>query len=261
MFYEYQHSLNPDLLKLQPGECYAFPLHLHGSFELVAVFRGQMRMTVDKTEYTLQAGDALLIFPNQLHSILPGGNEQHMICIFSPTLIQGYAKLHAGSLPESSLFRPDPFYLEKLRTLQGQSHIAAKGLLYSLCGEFDRQGEFIPATKGSDALLRDIFLFVEENFHADCSLSRLSQTTSYHYVYLSRYFKQCTGLSFVDYVNQFRIEHACYLLRSSPLPVLQIAYDCGFSSLRSFNRNFKQITGVTPSKYRECERSEIVKGE
>lgn len=251
MFYEFQHSLNPDLLKLQPRECYAFPLHLQGSFELVAVFRGQMRMTVDKTEYAMQEGDALLIFPNQLHSILPGGNEQQMICIFSPTLVQGYAKLHAGSLPKSNLFHPDPFYLEKLRTLQGQSQIAAKGLLYSLCAEFDVGAEFIPASEGEDGLLRDIFRFVEENFQADCSLSRLSEYTSYHHVYLSRYFKQCTGLSFIDYVNRQRIEHACYLLRNTPSPVLQIAYDCGFSSLRSFNRNFHRIMAVTPTQYRE----------
>lgn len=250
MFYEYHHSLDPDLLKLQPGECYSFPLHLQGSFELVTVYRGKMQMTVDKNVYVLQEGDALLIFPNQLHSILPGGNEKHMICIFSPTLVQGYAKLRSGLLPKSNLFRPDPFYLARLQTLNGQDTIAAKGLLYALCAEFDSQSAFAPAPQGSDGLLRDIFRFVEENFHTDCSLSRLSERTSYHYVYLSRYFKQCTGLSFIDYVNQHRIEHACYLLRNSPQPVLQIAYDCGFSSLRSFNRNFKQITGFTPTKYR-----------
>ena len=251
MFYEYEHSLDPDLLKLQPGENFAFPLHLQGSFELIAVERGQMEVTVDKNTYTVTAGQALLIFPNQLHSILPGNDEAHIICIFSPTLVKAYGKLRSGCLPKSNLFSPDPFYLEKLRTLDRQSSVYAKGILYALCGEFDSGAEFLPVSEGGNGLLGEIFRFVEENFQGDCSLSKLSQSTSYHYVYLSHYFKQCTGLSFVDYVNRQRIEHACYLLRNTPVPVLQIAYDCGFSALRSFNRNFQKIMGVTPSRYRD----------
>jgi AraC-like DNA-binding protein len=70
-------------------------------------------------------------------------------------------------------------------------------------------------------------------------------------VYLSQYFKQATGLSYTDYVIRYRVNEASYLLKNTSQTVLQTAYDCGFESLRSFNRNFKRVTALTPQEYRD----------
>ena len=101
-----------------------------------------------------------------------------------------------------------------------------------------------------DELLPVIFKFVEERFAFDCSLSALSKATSYNYEYLSKYFRDRTGTTFTDYVNRFRINEACYIFQNSDYSILQTALDCGFDSLRSFNRNFKKILGITPSEYK-----------
>ncbi len=72
---------------------------------------------------------------------------------------------------------------------------------------------------------------------------RLSQVINKHY-----------GMSFSDYVNQFRIEAAKSMLtdpEKANLKIAAIAYDCGFGALSSFNTIFRKHTGQTPSNFRK----------
>lgn len=58
--------------------------------------------------------------------------------------------------------------------------------------------------------------------------------------------------SFNKYINGLRIEYACELLKEErKLSMEELAYECGFNSKVSFYRNFKNVTGVTPSEYRK----------
>ena len=125
-----------------------------------------------------------------------------------------------------------------------------KGILYSLCADFDSTAEYVEHDGERYGLLEKIFGFVVSEYNKDCSLDALSAATSYHYVYLSRYFKKCTGLSFTEYVNTYRVNEACYLLRNGEQSILETAFNCGYDSLRSFNRNFKKIMQITPVEYR-----------
>ena len=59
-----------------------------------------------------------------------------------------------------------------------------------------------------------------------------------------------TGISFNSYKNRYRINNACYLLSNSNYSILQCALESGYQSVRSFNRNFKNILGITPAEYR-----------
>ena len=91
-------------------------------------------------------------------------------------------------------------------------------------------------------------------------MKRLSQETGYSYAYLSRYFKGIVGIAYNDYVNKYRINHACYLLLNSDCSVLQCALDSGYESLRSFNRNFIEYMSVTPNVYRKNHQTPSVSG-
>lgn len=253
MFYQMQHSLRTDLVITEWGEDFSFPLHLHDSFEMITVTEGEMLVQVDKRQYTLQPGTCLLVFPNQLHSLTTEQSSRHFLCIFSAGMVRMFSKLCSSKLPESNLFTLDPFYLNKLMHLTVRADegdaIAVKGLLYAVCGEFHEQATYISGNGGPEQLLVRIFHFVEEHYKDDCSLGALSTYMAYDYAYLSRYFKQCTGISFPEYVNRCRVDEACYLLKNSRQSILQTAYECGFDSLRSFNRNFRRITGMTPCEY------------
>ena len=253
MFYELQNSLHTDLFKIERGNDFSFPLHLHDSFELIVVTSGEMYVTVDKNKYFLKKGDAVLVFPNQLHELITDEHSSHFLCIFSSKLVQTFSKMRAQSVPSCNAFNPRSFYIDQLMSFSGGAEgtdlIRIKGILYTICGEFDTNATYVEQTSRRDNLLSVIFRFVDENYKNDCTLRALSASTSYNYVYLSRFFKESTKIAFIDYVNRYRIDEACYLLRNSNQSILQIAYDCGFDSLRTFNRNFKKTVGVTPSEY------------
>lgn len=250
MFYQTHSSLTTDGLKLENGIDFNFPMHLHSSFELIVVTEGEMQVSVDCNVYNLCQEEAILVFPNQVHELKTLNHSCHFLCIFSPKLVQAYSKLFSTMVPVCNKFHPDFFFVERLAALtKNDSIINVKGTLYSICAEFDKVADYRDKDGGNNELLSKIFRFVETNFNRDCSLDALSEFTSYHYVYLSKYFKRSTGISFTEYVNRYRISEACYLLLNDEGTILQTAYDCGFDSLRSFNRNFKNIMGITPSEY------------
>lgn len=68
--------------------------------------------------------------------------------------------------------------------------------------------------------------------------------------YLSRTFKQCTGISFVNYVNHLKIEQAKEML-AGPETVTRISMKLGYDSVTHFERIFKQVTGVSPTAWKK----------
>lgn len=249
MFYEFNHLGSPDYFKTERGTNFSFPAHLHQCFELIVLRSGEMTVTVDHRTFTLRENEALLTFPNQIHA-LQSTESTHFLCIFSPRLVQAYASKISDKLPQNNKFQPDAYLVDALERLENtSSSVEKKGILYSLCAQFDKTASYDKKPFDNANLLYRIFSFVEENFSGDCSLANLSRKTGYDYAYLSRYFKKSTGISFNTYVTRFRLSHACYLLENTTHSILQCAFDSGFVSVRNFNLCFKEYLAITPTQY------------
>ena len=258
MFYESQHTLAADYFHSASNTNQNYPAHLHHCFECICVRSGGMLITVGTNEYNLTAGDAVMIFPNQIHSLKTPSRSENVLCIFSPELVSAYSSGLSGMLPENNLFRPDEFYINKIsESREEKSKAFLKGLLYSLCAEFDRNATYKKAPSAPDTLLGTIFGFIDKNYDSDCSLDELSRFSGYGYTYLSAYFRKTVGTTYNDYVTSYRLGKVCYLLENSDQTVLSIANDCGFGSLRSLNRNFKAKLGMTPEEYRAKNRVSV----
>ena len=222
MFYEFRHPIEPDYFTVSKGENLTFPAHLHHCFELIIVTSGEMSVTVGGKEYELKPGMAVMIFPNQIHSIGTKTRSEHIIAIFSPTLVSFYSSRTSGKLPDDPVFT----------------------------AEFDKGRTYVGSDGSSDSLLAKIFAFIDKNYDSDCSLEVLSKNVGYGYTYLSSFFRKTVGVPYHDYITDLRISKARYLLENSGEGILQIANECGFGSLRSLNRNFREKLGVTPTEYR-----------
>ena len=251
MFYEFKHIGSSDYFVKEYGENFSFPPHMHLCFELIVALDGEMRVTVDGRENVLHRGEALLIFPNQLHS-LSSEKSRHLLCIFSPDLVRAYSSKTEKVVPESNFFLPDAYLIDTLDKMPDDANlIAKKGLLYSVCAAFDDGAVYQQRKSGQKGLLSQIFAFVEQNFVGECTLEELSAQLGYDYAYLSRSFKKSTGISYVSYLNIYRLNKACYLLDNTDKSILQCALEVGYSSLRTFNRNFKNHFGFSPAEYRK----------
>jgi len=253
MFYELDHPMDARYYKIQRDTDLSFPVHIHHCFELICVTEGEMTVTLDDKEYRLTAGQAILVFPNRMHSIHTPKSSRDVIVIFSRELVGTYAKCVEEKVPTESIFVPSIHLFEQTAALSPDADlISVKGLLYSLCGEFHKTAEYVDSTLSSSSLLYRMFKFIEKNYGGDCSLGALAHELGYEYTYMSRYFKQCVGISYNDYVNEYRTGRVCYFLTCSDKTVLEISDECGFNSLRSLNRNFKERLGMTPTEYRRA---------
>ncbi len=252
MIYQEQYSIKADQVKLEMGSDLNFPNHIHSSFEVIISTQGEMEVTVADQKYTVSENECVLVFPNQIHEIKTEKHAKHLVLIFSPQLVRAFSKKFEAYVPVNNKFNLDEYHIKKIAELDNKkSTLELKGLLYSICGEFDKNAEYIEFKGDGQNLLFKIFKFVESNYKGKCSLYELANETTYNYVYLSKHFSKNTGISYTEYVCRYRINEACYLLMNTNSTMLDIAYECGFDCLRSFNRRFKSIVGISPSEYRK----------
>lgn len=95
-------------------------------------------------------------------------------------------------------------------------------------------------------LFRDDHIYLNPQL----KLSDVAKLAGTNRTYLSKYFNRDNGMTFYDYINNMRIDHACKLLTETDSKVEEIAYSSGFNSLSTFRRSFTHRLGCTPTQYR-----------
>lgn len=103
-------------------------------------------------------------------------------------------------------------------------------------------------------VIRHCIDYIELHLEEKINLSDLSESLGYTEYYLSRKFKEETGVSIKEYTNQKRIERASFLLANSTLSIHDISEKLKFHSQSYFTEQFRKLTGVSPAKYREENR-------
>lgn len=249
MFYEFNHPATTNYFQIETGKDFSFPAHIHECFEIITVTSGEMYITINTQTILIKRDEAVMVFPNQVHS-LSSQNSEHILCIFSPHLVSSFAKKVSQLSAENVVFKIPKHLLEMMNSLNNSSSVfLKKGFLYLLCDSFDNGRKYYPRKNESKNLLGQIFLYVEKNYKQTCNLKNLCATLGYDYAYLSRYFKEYVGISFNSYINMYRLNNVCYLFENTKQNITDCAVESGYSSIRSFNRNFKNHFGITPTQY------------
>jgi two-component system response regulator YesN len=94
-------------------------------------------------------------------------------------------------------------------------------------------------------------VYIEENFVKDISLDDVSRMVDISPYYFSKLFKEETGVNFIDYLTNVRIDEAKKLLQNREMSIKNICVDTGYSDPNYFSRIFKKQVGLTPTEYRE----------
>lgn len=103
----------------------------------------------------------------------------------------------------------------------------------------------------SRGVLADIEKEIEENYAENLTLRELSQKYSVNSSYLGQIFKKKYGMSFKDYLSNYRVQVAAGLLLKSDKKISQIAEEVGYKDTDYFINRFISLKGCTPSKYRK----------
>ena len=94
--------------------------------------------------------------------------------------------------------------------------------------------------------------FISDNYASSITLDDISNVACMTTNSFCRFFKKMTNKSFTQFLNEIRIRNASRILVQENLPVSEICYIVGFNSITNFNKQFKQIMGATPKKFREA---------
>lgn len=92
---------------------------------------------------------------------------------------------------------------------------------------------------------------IKENYAANLTLKGLSEKYYVNSAYLGQLFRKKYGLSFKDYLNNFRMEQAAGLLIRTDKKIVQIAEEVGYHDLDYFVNRFIQVKGCTPARFRK----------
>ncbi|MBB5266113.1 AraC-like DNA-binding protein/mannose-6-phosphate isomerase-like protein (cupin superfamily) [Catenibacillus scindens] len=253
------------------------PLHWHSELELIVIKRGRGIVSVDLNRHYVCAGDVVLIRPGQLHSIEQEKHycvEYENIILKPELLISGPDDLCAirfiqplldGRIPAQTHFTSaTPYFSEISQNIRQIDllcdarpegyQLAVKGYLFQLffvlISNQKKKGEDSPSQKKTLEKMKTILKYVEENYSQHVTIDDMAKLTYYSKSHFMKFFKGHMGISFIEYLNDYRLTMAERMLRFSDASILGIAESCGFENLSYFNRIFKRKYGQSPGKWR-----------
>lgn len=231
-----------------------FP-HFHRSYELVYLKSGSLKATIDGREFLVVPGDLVFVLPYEIHSYINLEGAECYVNVFSPDHILEFHAMTAKKALDRPILRleePVSSQMERHLFLDNSKPLYTKAYLYLISAQLLEQSALIPKKAQTSDLLHQILTYIQEHYTQELDLQDLATHLGYSRMYLSRFINSSLAASFTDLVNQHRINYAAHLLRTTDRPISDIAFSCGYNSLRSFNRCFKELQQTTPRQYRKA---------
>lgn len=234
--------------------------HLHYQIELAFVKSGRTRVTVDSTEYDVESGDIIVVFPNQIHRFETLEREKYVLLIVNPDLISELIKPFTSTVPISNLFKGgalDPVLCEMIGRIseiyysdEPWRDAILRGYLLAFFGVLLGKIPVKDIQSKESNVLGVILNYCINNAEKPLSLDILERELHISKYYISHIMSNKLKMGFNDYINSIRISNACKYLTKTDKSVTEISYLVGFNTMRTFNRAFQKQMGMTPSEYR-----------
>jgi len=244
--------------------------HYHNAYEIYYQMQGERNYFIENKVFYIRKGDVIFIKMNDLHRSLhcPKNNlyYKRIAINFKPEFFQPLAEMNELDnllQMESGVFHLDSekgSIVEKMishmlteqerRPLHSELYI--RTLLLQLLVILNRStSQLNVQEKPDNKNILNIAKYLSENYQQKITLSQLGRNFFLSESYLSRSFKQVTGVNIISYLNVLRVKQAQALLSETNKTITEIAYSVGYENLTHFERVFKSVTALSPLKYRK----------
>lgn len=255
--------------------------HIHTSVEILFITGGSFRVFADNEEYILYTGDAILLRSNTIHKVYTIDNEHagYYVLKIKPSNVLEFSskdlgtsyllRLSLSNKNEKTVWKQSECEKSGIKalfediisedTVRGYgSDIAlkinsAKILLLMLRNIEKEHGNTDLVTSSDANLVRRIYnsiVYINNNYASELTAEQCGKQQFMSYSYFSRSFKRITGMSFKDYLNMTRINHAEKMLMSGNATITEVASGCGFNNVSYFISIYRKIKGITPAAFR-----------
>ena len=228
-------------------------LHRHDAWELYYVVHGYGKRMAGDTLQPFAAGDVALIPPSMLHhweyspdSADDDGYVRYLMVAFSHSLVERCMAVGTGSSQTIRRILSQMNDMDELGRLCEMFR-----LLPAIFTSSDHTFAGKPMNIERDVRrMQQICVYVMTHYIHTISLDDIAAEVGMNRSAFCSYFKRCKGMTFSQYVTQYRLNTACELLKHSQKQVSEICFTVGFNDLPHFVRVFTNTLGMSPSKYR-----------
>lgn len=263
-----------------PEYQYSYPLHWHEEMELILVISGKGCASVNSNHYILTAGDILVICPHDIHSI---SQYENLECEYFNILFR-FSILEDKLSPNCYENHLKPFlnHSKNLPVLISQSHPISKVLNLCIIDLIENRKKTISSYElmiksnlfkimynleqyavpndninndiECDLKLKKVLSYINEHYHKPIRIDDVANSCCYSKSYFMKFFKKYTGSSFIQYLNNYRLEIAARLLIDTDYKIIDIATKVGFDNIPYFTRCFHKKYNLSPSDLRKINR-------
>ncbi len=254
-------------------------LHRHKEAQLIWIIKGRGTLIADNSMHAFKENDIFLLAPNQSHVFkaikqpadAPESESVHTISVFYdpngrlsnllqlPELSQLNSFLNSYrcgfKLPKAH-FATVSKHILQLKDSNSMDQVLNFLLLLRTFCNMNPKPEHLSTfgkehlTEGEGIRMGNIYNYILQHYQQALTLEEVSEEAHLTPQAFCRYFKKHTGVTFVSFLNELRINQACKKLTNGDYDSIStVAYNCGFNSITNFNRVFKSVAGLSPKEY------------
>lgn len=268
------HQYPFHILRKETSQSYA--LHFHEFFEISFVIDGAAVEIINGKAYELRRGKLLFKLPHQIHGTVcrPGESFAKYNVMFDMDrlletrmdaeikrffLFESEKETSAIQFTEEQTRRLEDLFTELVREYKEENpckwNFIRVKLIETLITlvRFAGNERDLPQSEPSyisNKAIWEMMQYVSKAYRNPITLEHLAEKFSMSSSYISRLFRRHTGFNFSHYLQELRIRHACSLLLSSKMAIVDIASESGYESVKTFHRVFRERKSLSPSKYR-----------
>ena len=251
-----------------------FNPHFHNELEIIYFIRGSYEVYKEDGNLSIKGGTIYFVLPDEVHSVrsLMDDGEYISLAVDLSAISmnpehyfqKGFVQpLQTGTLRLPRMIKSrDPGYKELVVYLEQLRQPCMEEAAYTLkrfscvmgfCTELMQYctvtANHVYTMQEESSIAKACVDYMHANYSQELSLELLAAHVHVHPNYLCAVFKKDVGMTVLEYLNRIRIERARELLSRKKQSIAQIAEQCGFRSVSTFQRTFKAYTGTTPSKF------------
>lgn len=239
-----------------------YVMHVQKTLELLVCTEGSFYVHIANNNYSLKAGACCLIMDNIPHAYLTPKNGHSKALVI--TLYEDDLNLickHNNSGFQKSIVLYDEGFKNDILSISDKiinlatdesDYLLVFGLSLAILSIMSNSlyKEYVNVNKES-ITLNYILQYATENVFKQFSLEKMSSDLGISKFYLSRLFSNEVCINYKRYLNALRMSGAKRLLIQTNNPIGEIANECAFESVRTFNREFTKYFGLSPTNFRK----------
>jgi len=265
-----------------------FPGETHDFWEFVCVDKGSVKICMGDKELILHKGDIAFHQPNEFHSVSTYSQTAPNLVVISfrcKSPLMNFFKeqvlnidekersllanilIEARELFVTPLDNPYTEQMEKKQVIPiGTEQLIRMNLEQFLLHLLRRclttnKPTNLPATKNTTDIFKRVTDYMDANLSNRLTIKEICRDNMIGRTQLQNVFQKETNMGVIEYFSKMKIDAAKHLIRDGLLNFTQISEHLGYTSIHYFSRQFKQITGMTPSNYASSVKAIMEKNE